>query len=171
MSCATQRTNTRTAEKVRALQQRDSAAWEHHTALRAVSDTAALRLAASGRKDTKQDEEIITTVEVFDTTQPVDERTGTPPLKSRTTQSRRTLTQQSREQQFSAEANSRQESADTVATTRTTNVQQQAATDTTTSVDSKHRRGLNGPQRFLCTLGLCLLLVGGGWLAWRIFKH
>lgn len=171
MSCATQRTSTRTAEKVQAFQQRDSAAWERNTALRVAVDTAALRLAASGRKDTKRDEEIITTVEVFDTTQPVDERTGTPPLKTRTTQSRRTAMQQTREQQFSAEASSRQQSADTLATTRTTNVQQQATTDTTMSVDSKHRRGLNGPQRVLCTLGACLLLVGGGWLAWRIFKH
>ncbi|MCD8081875.1 MAG: hypothetical protein LUF04_16210 [Bacteroides sp.] len=53
-----------------------------------------------------QDERVVTLVEKFDTTLPVDLQTGTPPLKRRITQARETATTVSQEQVAEAAASS-----------------------------------------------------------------
>ena len=106
-------------------------------------------------------EEVITMTTVYDTSQPADSKTGTPPVKVHTTQVRRTAAKARQE----TSAESRQEQ---VRTERQTIIEQ---TQTKTGVETKIRRGMNGMQRILCAIGLLAAAGIAGWFLRFQFKR
>lgn len=109
----------------------------------------------------ERDEEVITVTTIYDTSQPVDPATGTPPVKAHTTQLRRNTTKARQEAKIEG-----QETEMQIADKETIeHAERNAAVETTS------RRGMNGTQRLLCTIGLLTVTGIAGWLLWRRFKR
>ena len=100
-------------------------------------------------------EEIITETVVFDTSQPVDSATGTPPLKSRTVERRRIRTEAGQEV-----ADDRRESV-----TQTAESRKEERSESRT-VERSHK-GMNPLQRWLCIIGSVAVLAGVVWIVRR----
>ena len=103
------------------------------------------------------DEEVITVTTLYDTSQPADPATGTPPVKARTAQTRRTAVR------------TRQETAAAGAETRTQRTSQATAerSELNAAAETTVRRGMNGMQRLLCTGGLLAAAAAAVWLLLR----
>lgn len=128
-----------------------------------AASTTQIAETISSSTDLAEDEQVTTEVIEYDTTQPTDSTTGTPPIKSRTTQTRnRTAysngTTQAQRQE-AIESQSRQEVA----------VQQTQVADTQVTADVQvsdtTKRGLSWWQKTLCIVGIAAL----SYLAIRLF--
>lgn len=108
----------------------------------------------------ERDEEVITVTTIYDTSKPVDPATGTPPVKAHTTQLRRNTTKARQE----VKIESQETEIQTADKETTEHAERDAAVETTS------RRGMNGTQRLLCTIGLFTFAGIAGWLLWRRFK-
>lgn len=117
--------------------------------------------AVTVKTDVAQDEETITEVTEFDTSLPVDPATGTPPVKKKTTQTKRTATQvqQAVEADCSTSAGSFQ------------NKESFGKSDTVTTTEDTTRRGLNWMQSALCMAGIAAILTLIVWALVRRFKR
>lgn len=125
------------------------------------------------RTQTRADDlsEVIT--EEYDTTQPVDSATGTPPLKSRIIEKRnqRTQTQTAAAQETRTEQTDHRQSTlhhteqDTATATETA----QCHTDTQT--DTQQHTGLNWWQTTLCTIGAVVIVALLLYLAFQVLKR
>ncbi|MCM1302249.1 MAG: hypothetical protein NC250_01255 [Alistipes senegalensis] len=107
----------------------------------------------------ERDEEAITVTTVYDTSQPVDPTTGTPPVKVYTEQIRRSSTKARQEAKIEIEE------AEARITHQTTDEHSEQAT----IVEATSRRGMNAVQRILCTIGLLAIAGIAGWLLRRWF--
>ena len=114
-----------------------------------------------------------TVIEEFDTSQPVDTATGTPPLKSRRTEKREhkaqsvaTETARSRtEEQTERQWEVQQAEQDSLTAQRNT------VRKTDSETDTRQETGLNWWQTTLCTIGGICLLALILWLAIKILKR
>ena len=110
-----------------------------------------------------------TTTEVFDTTLPVDSITGTPPLKSRTTEHRRTKTQ---EQATASEQLDTQSGS-----TQITEQHQEEQTETDTAIEGdthievEQCYGMTWFQKTLCYIGVAAIVLLLLWIVWRLLKR
>lgn len=119
--------------------------------------TEAISATAKTETDLQTQEQVVTIVEEFDTSLPVDAATGTPPLKGRITSFRQKI-----EQGHQTVAS--EQTAQVVASAEIT-----ASTQSETSghivsdadVDLTEKRGLNIWQKLLCGLGILALLYLG----------
>lgn len=129
-------------------------------------DTATVGTAetASGRTEQKRttaeqerDEAFVIVTTEYDTSRPVDPTTGTPPVKVRTERLQRTATK------------TRQKAASESEETETKRSGQETTghTEQTAVFETTNRRGLNGVQRILCTIGLLAIAGIAGWLLLR----
>ncbi len=116
-----------------------------------------------------KDEQVVTTTEEFDTSQPVDTLTGTPPLKSRSTEQRRTISHE--QEQTAAATATQQTTASTVDVQEQTQTAINESTDTRTDVEVKERFGMTWLQRTLCYIGIAALVAVLLWVAWRLIKR
>lgn len=105
----------------------------------------------------ERNEEVITVITVYDTSQPTDPATGTPPVKVCTEQIRRTLTSARQEAKIESTSTEMQTTCQTT----------DEHSEQTTIVDATSRRGMNAAQRILCTIGVLTIagIVGG--LLWQ----
>ena len=109
----------------------------------------------------ERDEEVITVTTEYDTSLPADPATGTPPVKVRTTQVRRTATKARQEEKTeSVETETQVSSQETV-----------GHSESEAIVETTSRHGMNGVQRVLCTIGLLAIIGIAGWLLWRWFRR
>lgn len=111
--------------------------------------------------DLSQDEEVTTEVIEFDTSQPVDSTTGTPPVKRTIRQTRRTTATARQDAQSDTEATAKATADTAVAENEETTVQAEEQT----------RWGLNGLQQILCYTGAAAILGLVLWLAERRLKR
>lgn len=134
---------------------REAAAAAHAEQESNVKETTATQTEQS------RDEEIITVVVEYDTSQPVDSSTGTPPVQRTIRQTRRTT------------ATARQDAhTDTEATTKATaDTATGEKEQTTIQAEELTRRGLNGWQQILCYAGAAAILGLVVWLAGRRLKR
>lgn len=109
----------------------------------------------------ERDEEIITVTTIYDTSQSVDPATGTPPVKAHTTQLRRNTTKARQEAKIESQGTEMQTASKETA----------EHTERDAAVEKISRRGMNGAQRFLCTIGLLAVAGIAGWLLRRWFKR
>lgn len=125
------------------------------------------------RTQTRDDDlsEIIT--EDFDTTQPVDTATGTPPLKSRRTEkrNRHAQTQTADAQEVQTEQNATRQTDLQHTGQHTATATQTARCHDETQTDTRQHTGLTWWQTTLCTLGATALLILLVWIALKILKR
>lgn len=127
------------------------------------------------------DEVVITTTKEYDTSKPLDERTGLPPIKRETTELRHKQNGKVSASKISqtAEATSRTsqeyEQRDTLSLISTTarNQEEQVAetVESKQNTESAERRGLNGWQNALCWFGGIVLLAIICYLVFMIIKR
>lgn len=133
------------------------------------ADTTAQHLARLLNSQLDQDEEVETVTEVFDTSQPTDSLTGAPPLKSRTTEHRRTKSQEQTQATEQLDTHS-----GSVETTEQQH-EEQTVTDTAiegdTQIEVEQRYGMTWLQRTLCYIGIVALVALLLWIAWRLLKR
>lgn len=162
-----QRTMTELSERIDLLQQTQTQMTESLTKIQA--DTTAQHLVRLLDSQAEKDEEVETTTEVFDTTLPVDSITGTPPLKSRTTEHRRTKTQ---EQATASEQLDTQSGS-----TQITEQHQEEQTETDTAIEGdthievEQRYGMTWFQKTLCYIGVAAIVLLLLWIVWRLLKR
>ena len=162
-----QKTMTELSERIDLLQQTQTQMTESLTKIQA--DTTAQHLVRLLDSQAEKDEEVETTTEVFDTTQPVDSITGTPPLKSRTTEHRRTKTQ---EQATASEQLDTQSGS-----TQITEQYQEEQTETDTAIEGdthievEQRYGMTWFQKTLCYIGVAAIVLLLLWIVWRLLKR
>lgn len=111
--------------------------------------------------DLAKDEEVTTEVTEFDTSLPVDPATGTPPVKRRSTQTRRTTTQ-ARQETASEHQSVARQNTDSSADERS---------EAIVVTETDDRRGMNSVQRTLCTVGIVAIVLLVLWLLRRHFKR
>lgn len=109
----------------------------------------------------ERDKEVITVTTIYDTSRPTNPETGTPPVKVYTEQIRRTTAKARQE----AKIESQETEMQTASKETAEHAERDAAVETTS------RRGMNGTQRLLCTIGLFAVVGIAGWLLWRRFKR
>lgn len=107
------------------------------------------------------DEEVITVTTVYDTSQPANPATGTYPVREQISQRRRISTRI--RQQTSAESRQTQ--------VRTEQQETTEKSQTATVAKMTTRRGMNGTQCILHTIGLLAAAGITGWLLWQRFKR
>ena len=152
------------AEQIRRLEQTVSSVREDVSTIRT-------RATREVRIDSSAVVEVVT--EVFDTTQPVDSVTGTPPLKERTTETRNVGTTRNETDAATSQTDTKSR--------QTEDIQTEAGSETTLQADSQmqseahtettQKRGLNWWQKTLCGIGgatLALLLI---WVIFQVVKH
>ncbi len=104
------------------------------------------------------DEEVITTEREYDTTQPIDPATGTPPLKREVTQTRRKMDAGRQEQTVQQTANRQQDVTEQVST--------QSRDDVV--IEATEKRGMNSLQKTLYIIGALAVLAGFVWLVLKL---
>ena len=162
-----QKMMTQMSEKIDLLQQTQTQMTENLTKIQA--DTTAQQLMRLLDSKVERNEEVETTIEVFDTTQPVDTLTGTPPLKSRTTEHRHTKSHE--QAQASEQLDTQSGSIQTTEQQR----EEQTVTDTAiegdTHIEVEQRYGMNWLQKTLCYIGIAAIVLLLLWIAWRLLKR
>lgn len=152
------------AEQIRRIEQSVSAVREEVSSIR-------IQESRETRTDSAAVVEVVT--EVFDTTQPADSVTGTPPLKERTTERRNVGTRRNETATVKTQTDAMARQAEEVRTddgTETT-VQADSQMQAESHTESKQKRGLNWWQKTLCGIGgatLALLLL---WVIFQVVKH
>lgn len=134
---------------------REAEAAAHAEQQSSVKETTATQTEQS------RDEEIITVVVEYDTSQPVDSSTGTPPVQRTIRQTRRTTATARQDAQTHTEATTKATAEAAAAEKEQTTIQAEELT----------RRGLNGWQQILCYAGAAAILGLVVWLAGRRLKR
>ena len=133
------------------------------------------RQQTGANRRTENDESDVseTVTEEFDTTQPVDSATGTPPLKSRRTEKRdrkaqsvATETEETHTEQQTGQQLEIQHSAEDSIT-----AQSDVEREKESRTNVKQKTGLNWWQTTLCTIGGACILAFLIWLAIKILKR
>ncbi len=144
-------------------------------AIMVSKDSLHIRRTSSTKTELTGDEEITTTIREYDTDKPVDPLTGTPPLKSETTQTRRRA-DASRREQTTSQATDRQREGFAITADRQTDRTAirgdvRGRANVTTRVETAEKRGQTTTQRVLCAIGALAILTGLVWLGRKLLKR
>lgn len=126
-----------------------------------------IRLAIDRRVDA--DEEIVATTEEFDTSQPTDSLTGTPPLKSRRTETRRRISHE--REQAAATSDLQGSTVQTLEAQSAEQAEESERTDRYTATETEERFGMTWLQKTLCYIGLAVLAGIFLRVVWRLLKR
>ena len=119
--------------------------------------------------DRRLDAEVVATTEEFDTSQPTDTLTGTPPLKSRRTETRRRISHE--QEQIAATSDLQGSTVQTLEAQSAEQTEESERTDRSTETETKQRFGMTWAQRTLCNIGIVVLAGAILWLVARILKR
>ncbi len=162
-----QRTLAQMEEKIDLLQQSQLAIEQQLCTMQ--SDSVRQILSEDAVMSLREDEEVITVTEEFDTSQPVDTTTGTPPIKKRSTEQRRRATQQQDSTKIVSDIRSIstvelecQEKGDLTTDT---------VADIETEIKTDERFGMSWIQKTFFYLGIAALICFLLWIAWKILKR
>ena len=154
-------------EKIDLLQQSQLAIEQQLRTMQ--SDSVRQILSEDAVMSLREDEEVITVTEEFDTSQPVDTTTGTPPIKKRSTEQRRRATQQQDSTKIVSDIRSIstvelecQEKGDLTTDT---------VADIETEIKTDERFGMSWIQKTFFYLGIAALICFLLWIAWKILKR
>lgn len=115
------------------------------------------------------DVEIIAMTEEFDTSQPTDTLTGTPPLKSRRTETRRRISHE--QEQIAATSDLQGSTVQTLEAQSAEQTKEGERIDRSTETETEQRFGMTWAQRTLCNIGIAVLAGGVLWLVVRLLKR
>ncbi|MEG1673220.1 MAG: hypothetical protein RR298_06850 [Alistipes sp.] len=145
------------------------------TANTSASDKRQFKLKEESTTEQTSDEEVVTTIKEYDTSQPTDATTGTPPLKKETTQRRRKADTGKQKQTAEQTTDHQQQTAGQTTKEQATNTalqaQQQQHSDADIQVKTDEKRGLNTFQQILCGLGLLVIVGALIWLGWKLKRR
>lgn len=145
------------------------------TANTSASDNRHAKLNTETTTEQTSDEEVITTVKEYDTSQPTDATTGTPPLKKETTQTRRKADTGKQKQTAEQTTDHTRETASQAhkeqATSTDLQAQKQQRSDADTLTTTDEKRGLNTFQQILCAIGLLVIVGVLVWLGWKLKRR
>lgn len=115
------------------------------------------------------DEEVVATTEEFDTSQPTDTLTGTPPLKSRRTEIRRRISHE--QEQTVATSDLQGSTVQTLEAQSAEQAEESERIDRSAETEIEQRFGMTWAQRTLCNIGIVVLAGAILWLVARILKR
>ena len=133
------------------------------------TDSIAQRSAVAIDRRLDADEEVVATTEEFDTSQPTDTLTGTPPLKSRRTETRRRISHE--QEQIAATSDLQGSTVQTLEAQSAEQTEESERTDRSTETENEQRFGMTWAQRTLCNIGIAVLVVVVLWLVVRLLKR
>lgn len=105
------------------------------------------------------DEEVITTHRDYDTEKPVDPATGTPPLKSETSQVRRKVEAAHVDQTITQGAEAQRDQTG------------RHDKNSTAQVAMLEKRGMSALQKVILTIGAIAIAVALAWATWKVKNH
>lgn len=145
------------------------------TANTSASDNRHAKLNAETTTEQTSNEEVTITVKEYDTSQPTDATTGTPPLKKETTQTRSKADTGKQKQTVAKTTDHTRDTASqghkeqATSTDLQAEKQQRSNADTLTITDEK--RGLNTFQQIICAIGLLVIAGALVWLVWKLKRY
>lgn len=107
--------------------------------------------------------------EEFDTSQPTDTLTGTPPLKSRRTETRRRISHE--QEQIAATSDLQGSTVQTLEAQSAEQTEASERTDCSTETETEQRFGMTWAQKTLCNIGIAVIVGGVLWLVVRLLKR
>ncbi len=162
-----QKTITQLSEQIDHLRQTEQSIDRRLSAIQ--TDSIAQRSVVAIDRSLDADEEVVATTEEFDTSQPTDTLTGTPPLKSRRTETRRRI---SYEQELTAAISDLQGSTvQTIDAQSAERTEQTSRTDSRTQTETEEQFGMTWVQKTLCNIGIVVLAGLVLWLIGRLIKR
>lgn len=126
----------------------------------AVAETGHTEIAVHVTTSREVDEEMVTTVVEYDTTQPTDPVTGTPPIARTVTQVRRTADKQSRDEHQQASGE----------TAREITAETRQAENTVQVTQESEKRGLSTAIKVLCGIGIIAVLGACYWVRRKLIN-
>lgn len=133
------------------------------------TDSITQRITVTTNRQLDADEEIIATTEEFDTSQPTDTLTGTPPLKSRRTETRRRISHE--QEQTAATSDLQGSTVQTLEAQSAEQAEESERIDRNTEIEAEQRFGMTWVQRTLCNIGIAVLVGAVLWLVVRLLKR
>ncbi len=133
------------------------------------TDSVAQHSAVAIDRRLDADEEVVATTEEFDTSQPIDTLTGTPPLKSRRTETRRRISHE--QEQTAATSDLQGSTVQTLEAQSAERTEESSRTDSHTETEIEERFGMTWAQRTLCNIGIAVLVGAVLWLVVRLLKR
>ena len=162
-----QKTITQLSEQIAHLRETQRSIDRRLSAMQ--TDSIAQRSAVAIDRRLDADEEVVATTEEFDTSQPTDTLTGTPPLKSRRTETRRRISHE--QEQIAATSDLQGSTVQTLEAQSAEQTEESERTDRSTETETKQRFGMTWAQRTLCNIGIVVLAGAILWLVARILKR
>ena len=133
------------------------------------TDSVAQHSAVAIDRRLDADEEVVATTEEFDTSQPIDTLTGTPPLKSRRTETRRRISHE--QEQTAATSDLQGSTVQPLEAQSAERTEESSRTDSHTETEIEERFGMTWAQRTLCNIGIAVLVGAVLWLVVRLLKR
>lgn len=155
------------SEQIDHLRQTEQSIDRRLSAIQTDSITQRSAVAIDRRLDA--DEEVVATTEEFDTSQPTDTLTGTPPLKSRRTETRRRISHE--QEQTAATSDLQGSTVQTIDAQSAERTEQTSRTDSRTQTETEERFGMTWAQKTLCNIGIAVLAGAVLWLVVRLLKR
>lgn len=162
-----QKTITQLSEQIAHLRETQQSIDRRLSAIQA--DSIAQRSAVAINRRLDADVEVVATTEEFDTSQPTDTLTGTPPLKSRRTETRRRISHE--QEQIAATSDLQGSTVQTLEAQSAEQTEEGERTDRSTETETEQRFGMTWAQRTLCNIGIAVLAGGVLWLVVRLLKR
>ena len=154
-------------EKIDLLQQSQLAIEQQLHAMQ--TDSIRQNLSEDAVRSLREDEEVITVTEEFDTSQPVDTTTGAPPIKRRSTEQRRRATQQ--KDSSKVVSDTRSISTVGIQCQEKENLMTDIVADIETEIKTDERFGMSWIQKTFFYFGIAALICFLLWIAWKILKR
>lgn len=162
-----QKTITQLSEQIAHLRETQQSIDRQLSAIQ--TDSIAQRSAVAIDRRLDADVEVVALTEEFDTSQPTDTLTGTPPLKSRRTETRRRISHE--QEQIAATSDLQGSTVQTLEAQSAEQTEASERTDCSTETETEQRFGMTWAQKTLCNIGIAVIVGGVLWLVVRLLKR
>ena len=174
VSCSVSRnltSQTQTREQIKALHEEVGRLEQNLLSMRTEIQELEFR---RNRQSDRTDTEVVETVaETFDTDKPTDPETGTPPLKSRTTERRGNHSTSTVNERTELETSSRTEARDSSRAEVASGLSEALESKTESKEDFREvaaKKSLTWGQKTLMYCGIGALLLAVAWIVFKLYK-
>lgn len=174
VSCSVSRnltSQTQTREQIKALHEEVGRLEQNLLSMR--TEIRELEFRGTRQSDRTDTEVVETVAETFDTDKPTDPETGTPPLKSRTTERRGARTTSTVNESTEANASSRTEARDSSRTEMAGELSETVDSETESEENIREettKKGLTWGQKTLMYCGIGAILFAVAWIFLKLYK-
>lgn len=174
VSCSVSRnltSQTRTKEQIKALHEEVGRLDQNLLSMR--TEIRELTIKGNRQTDRTDTEDVETVIETFDTDKPTDPGTGTPPLKSRTTERRGNRSTSKVNEVTEIETGSRTDVRDSSRTEMDKGLSETVESETDSKEDIREETPKKGPswgQKTLMYCGIGAILFAVAWVVFKLYK-